>query len=443
MFENKKIFILGMARSGYEVAKLLSKNNNQILITDMKEQEADQVEELKGLGVNYIVTNDPEELLDDSYDYVVKNPGIVMTHKCVVKALQLGIKVINEVEVAYHFLPKDIKIVGITGSNGKTTTTTIAYEILKAAGIPVHIGGNIGIPLSKLVEIIKSKDVLVIEVSDHQLCNIVDFKTNISVLTNLSEVHLDFHGTYENYKNIKKRIFNRHTNNDIAILNYENNDVMEISKDTLSHKLYFSSKQKKDVYIENNFIMFKDEKIISLSDIRIKGIHNYENIMCAILIAKQFNVENEVIKGVLEDFAGVEHRIEFVDKINGREFYNDSKATNIESTIIALKSFDKPTILLLGGLDRGHSFDGLEPYMGNVTNIICYGETKNRIKEWADKINVDCVVVELLEDAVKAAYNLSDENSVILLSPACASWDQYKSFEIRGDEFKRIVGELK
>jgi len=443
MFENKKIFILGMARSGYEVAKLLSKNNNQILITDMKEQDTDQVEELKGLGVNYIVTNDPEELLDDSYDYVVKNPGIVMTHKCVVKALQLGIKVINEVEVAYHFLPKDIKIVGITGSNGKTTTTTIAYEILKAAGIPVHIGGNIGIPLSKLVEIIKSKDVLVIEVSDHQLCNIVDFKTNISVLTNLSEVHLDFHGTYENYKNIKKRIFNRHTNNDIAILNYENNDVMEISKDTLSHKLYFSSKQKKDVYIENNFIMFKDEKIISLSDIRIKGIHNYENIMCAILIAKQFNVENEVIKGVLEDFAGVEHRIEFVDKINGREFYNDSKATNIESTIIALKSFDKPTILLLGGLDRGHSFDGLEPYMGNVTNIICYGETKNRIKEWADKINVDCVVVELLEDAVKAAYNLSDENSVILLSPACASWDQYKSFEIRGDEFKRIVGELK
>lgn len=443
MFDNKKIFILGMARSGYEVAKLLSKKNNQILITDMKEQDPNQVEELKSLGVSYVITDCPEELLDDSYDYVVKNPGIISTHKCVVKATQLGIKVINEVEVAYHLLPKDITIVGITGSNGKTTTTTITYEILKAAGLPVHLGGNIGIPLSKLVEEVKSKDILVLEISDHQLYNVSDFKTNISVLTNLSEVHLDFHGTYENYKNVKKRIFNHHTNSDLAILNYENEDVLEVTKDIMSQKLYFSSKQKQDAYVENKFICYKDEKIIELSDIRIKGMHNYENIMCAILIAKQFNIKNEIIRNVLEDFAGVEHRLEFVKKLNGREFYNDSKATNVESTIIALKSFDKPTIILLGGLDRGHPFDGLEPYMNNVSHIVCYGETKNRIKEWADKIKKDCVVVDVLEEAVKVAYNLSEENNVILLSPACASWDQYKSFEIRGEEFKKFVEELK
>lgn len=442
MFKNKKIFILGMARSGYEVAKLLSKSNNQILITDMKEQDQTQVEELKSLGVNYIVTDSPEELLDDSYDYVVKNPGIISTHKCVVKAKELGIKVINEVEVAYHHLPVGVKVVGITGSNGKTTTTTITYEILKAAGLPVHLGGNIGIPLSKLVTEIKSNDILVIEVSSHQLVDFDSFKTDVSIVTNLSPVHLDFFGTYENYVNNKGRIFNHHTSNDLAILNYENSDVLKISQNITSKKEYFSSKNKKDAYIENGSICYQGEPIVELTDIRVKGMHNYENIMCAIMVAKYFDVENTIIREVLNKFAGVEHRIEFVKRLNGREFYNDSKATNVESTIIALNSFNNPTIILLGGLDRGHSFEGLNPHMRNVKGVVCFGETKNRIKEWTKTINIDSVVVDTLEEAVKAAYNLSDENDVILLSPACASWDQYKSFEIRGDEFKKFVDEL-
>ncbi|MDD2434909.1 MAG: UDP-N-acetylmuramoyl-L-alanine--D-glutamate ligase [Bacilli bacterium] len=442
MFKNKKIFILGMARSGYEVAKLLSKDNNQILITDMKEQDPKQVEELKGLGVNYIVTDSPEEMLDDSYDYVVKNPGIISTHKCVVKAKKLGIEVINEVEVAYHYLPKGVKIVGITGSNGKTTTTTITYEILKAAKLPVHLGGNIGIPLSKLVTDIKPNDILVIEVSSHQLVDFRDFKTDISVVTNLSPIHLDFFGTYENYINNKARIFNHHTKDDLVILNHENNDVLKISENIPSQKLYFSSKNRHDAYIEKGYICYQGDPIVETTDIRVKGMHNYENIMCAIMVAKYFDVENNIIKEVLNKFAGVEHRIEFVKRLNGREFYNDSKATNVESTIIALNSFDKPTIILLGGLDRGHSFDDLEPHMKNVKGIVCYGETKNRIREWSHKINIDSVVVNTLEEAVKAAYNLSDENDVILLSPACASWDQYKSFEERGDEFKKFINNL-
>ena len=179
-----------------------------------------------------------------------------------------------------------------------------------------------------------------------------------------------------------------------------------------------------------------------ISDIRVKGIHNYENIMAAILVAKEFNVSNNVIKEVLNNFAGVEHRIEFVRKLNGREFYNDSKATNVDSTITALKSFSNEVVLILGGLDRGHSFEPLLPYLTHVKHIVCYGETKNRIKQFALDNNIDVTVTDNLEEATKVAYNISLEGDTILLSPACASWDQYKNFEDRGNEFKKIVSEL-
>lgn len=441
MIENKKVFILGMARSGYECAKMLSKYNNDILITDMKEQDSNRVCELEALGVKFVISNNPENMLDSSYDYLIKNPGIRKDHICVLKAKELNIPVINEVEAAYPFFPKNINIIGITGSNGKTTTTTLIYEILKEAGLPVHLGGNIGYPVSGLVEKVKENDILVLEISDHQLTDMYDFKTNISVLTNLSEVHIDFHGTYDIYKNTKKKIFNNHTSNDIAILNYDNNDVMELTKNINSNKQYFSKDNQVDCYIKDGTIYY-GEKIINLSDIKVKGMHNYENIMCAIMVVKQFNVNNEVINKVLKEFKGVEHRIEYVTNINNREFYNDAKATNTESTIIALKSFDKPIILLLGGLDRGHSFEPLNQYMNNVKKVVCYGETKERIKTWCDDINVSCEVVETLEEATKKAYESSKEFDIILLSPACASWDQFESFEKRGETFKKVIKEL-
>lgn len=442
MIENKKIFILGMARSGYEVAKLLSKYNNDILITDMKEQDPNHVKELEELGVKYIVSEQPEYMLDASYDYVIKNPGIRKDHKCILMALELGIPVINEVEVAYFFFPKDITIIGITGSNGKTTTTTLIYEILKEANLPVYLGGNIGFPVASLVEKVKNGDILVLEISDHQLVDMYDFKTNISVLTNLSEVHIDFHGTYEKYKSMKKKIFNHHKSNNLAILNYDNEDVMDLTKDISSNKKYFSIKEEVDCYIKDGSI-YNDGKVINLNDIKIKGMHNYENIMCAIMVCKEFNVSNEIINKVLTEFKGVEHRIEYVTNIKGREFYNDAKSTNTESTIIALKSFDKPVVLLLGGLDRGHSFDPMDEYMHNVKKVICYGETKERIKKWCDSINVSCDIVDSLKEATLKAYQISKEGDVILLSPACASWDQFKDFEKRGEEFKKVISTLK
>ena len=440
MFKDKKIFILGMGKSGVSVARLLAKDNH-VLITDMKCDDLDLIKELEGLGVNVIITKEQDEIFDDSYDYLVKNPGVRLDNPVVLKAKEYNIPILTELEVAYRYLP-EVKIVGITGSNGKTTTTTIIYEFLKAAGLPVHLAGNIGYPLCSQLSEIKKGDIIVVEISSHQLVNLDKFKVDVAVLTNLYQVHLDFFGTFDKYKQNKLRIFNNQDEESVAILNKGDDNVYELTKNLKAKKEYFSSKGEADICIEGEDIVLNGEKVISLSDIRVKGVHNYENIMAAILAAKQFNVSNEVIKEVLNNFAGVEHRIEFVAKINGREFYNDSKATNVDSTITALKSFNNEVVLILGGLDRGHSFEPLLPYLKNVKHIVCYGETKMRIKDFAEKNNIDVTVTDNLEEAVHAAYNISLEGDTILLSPACASWDQYKSFEDRGNEFKKIVGEL-
>ena len=443
MFENKKIFIFGMAKSGYEAAKLLSKYNNEILITDGKEQDENHVKELTDLGVKVEITTNQIDLIDNTFDYMIKNPGIPANNPVVLKAKELGIKVINEIEMAYHFLPKNTKIIGITGSNGKTTTTTLIYEILKKKYPNVYLGGNIGYPLSQIVNDIKENSILVMEISDHQLCDMYEFKTNISLLLNLVHAHIDFHGTYEIYKAMKKRIFNNHTNTDLAILNHDNKDVLELTNDIVSTKKYFSKTDKLDAYIENDGIYYNNELVLNFNDIKLKGMHNYENIMACILAVKQFNVESELIKEYLSTFKGVEHRIEYVDTINGVDYYNDSKSTNNEATMTALKTFKNPTILIMGGLDRNIPFDNLADYVGNVKAIVCYGETKNKIKEFADKNNVNCYVLENLNEAVNKAHEIAESGDTVLLSPACASWDQFKTFEERGELFKNLVKGLR
>ena len=443
MYSNKKIVILGMARSGYEVAKLLSNYNNEIIVTDTTSQEEDKVRQLENLNIKVIIDSNQEKYIDETVDLVIKNPGIIKTNDAVVKANKLNIKVVNELEVAYFFLPENVNIIGITGSNGKTTTTTILYEILKKASLNVHLGGNIGLPLSSLIGKVKSGDTLVLEISDHQLVDMYEFKTNISILTNLYKNHLDFHGSYEVYKNVKKKIFNHHTSDDLAIINYGSNDSLELLKDIKSTKEYFSSNILCDCYIKDDYIVYNDEKIVALKDIKVPGNHNYENIMCAIIVAKKYDVSNQIINEVLADFNGVEHRIEYVRTYKERMFYNDSKSTNVDSTITALSSFDKMTILIMGGLDRGHLFDSLLGHLTNVKLIVCYGETKDRIKSWCDLNNIKCVVTDDLKSATNISFEKSKENDVILLSPACASWDQYKCFEDRGNEFKNIVNNMK
>ena len=441
MFKNKKIFILGMARSGYEAAKLLSDYNNEIIVTDGKEQKEELVSELESLGVKVAITNNQVSLLDSSFDYVIKNPGIKYDNPVVLKAKELGIKVINEVEMAYSFLDKSVNIIGITGSNGKTTTTTLISEFMKKSFDNIYLGGNIGIPLSNFVRDIKPNSYLILEISDHQLCDMYNFKTNVSVLTNITPTHLDFHKSYEVYQMTKKKIFNNHTCDDLAIINKDDEVSMKITDDIKSIKVYYGHDKINLAYYDEKGIYYDSKLIIKLDDIILKGKHNYQNIMGAIIAVKKYGVTDEVIQKVLKEFKGVEHRLEYVNTINGVTYYNDSKATNCVSTITALNSFDKPTILLLGGYDRGHSFHDLDNSMKNVKCVICFGETKNRIEEFCNDLNVKCYKKNTLKEAMNVVKDISTPGDIVLLSPACASWDQYDKFEDRGDEFKKLVRE--
>lgn len=445
MFENKKIFILGMARSGYQAARVLAKRGNTIVLNDKNEnQDESHVKELESLGVKVILGSHPDDILDESFDYLIKNPGVHFDHKYLKYAEEHNIKVINEIEMAYHLLPKGVKLIAITGTNGKTTTTSLTYEIVSAA-FPgrTHLAGNIGFPLCEVIENIKENDYLVMEIGVPQLHDFYDFNPDIAVLTNIYEAHLDMFGTREYYNENKLRMFQNHTSKNIAIINKGNEDAYRITKDIKSTKKYFSSKEKIDgAYLENDKIYYYGEEIIDTKDIKLQGVHNYENIMCAIMIAKELGISNEIMRKAISEFSGVEHRIEFVRTYNGKDFYNDSKATNVTSTQIALSAFKKPTVLILGGLERTQSFLELKDYLKNTKAVVCYGECKDRCKKEIDSLGIKCDVVNNLKEAVELANEESVSGDVILLSPASASWDQYKCFEDRGDEFKKLVKEL-
>ena len=445
MFINKKILILGMARSGIAAAKLLIKRNNRVVINDLKEDHDKKViKELKDLGCKLVLGTHPYDLLDDTFNYVIKSPGIRDDHKIVIQAKELGIPVINEVELAYYLIPKDVIIIGITGTNGKTTTTTLTYEIMhKAFGNKVHLAGNIGYPLCSIIDDLKKDDIIVMEVSVQQSVNIQEFHPHIALITNYSPAHIDFVGSYENYKKIKAKMFYNQNEFDIAILNLNNSDVLLEMKDIKSIKKYFSSTKKTNCYLDNNIIYYNNEKVIERDIIKIPGMHNIENILGAISIAKEFNVSNEVIRDAISNFSGVEHRLEFVKEINGVKFYNDTEATNIKCTQIALQSFDNPIIIILGGLERGQNFDDLKKYSKNIKAIIGIGETRKRVEEFGKKINVPTYIHEYLKDGFSDIINIMKSGDIVLLSPASASWDQYKECEVRGKEFKDLVKELK
>ena len=447
MFENKKVFILGLARSGFAAAKYLIKHNNEVILNDGKEEEKldkNQIEELRSLGVKLIFGSHPDDILDESFDYLIKNPGVPIDHKYVLKARELGIEVINEAEMAFRLLPEDIKLMAITGTNGKTTTTTLTYEMMKAYyKEKVFLTGNIGYPMTDLLGKVKSGDYIVMEVSCQQLENMSKFKPNVALLTNFSPAHIDFFKTYENYKRVKTKLFQNQTAEDVAILNAENEESLNETKDIKSTKKYFSSKKKVNgTYLVGNDIYYNGEYVLSRDDIKIAGMHNVENVMAAITIVKEFNVPSEVIKEVVSNFKGVEHRLEFSGEVNTRRFYNDTEATNIKCTQIALSSFDQDTFIILGGLERGQNFEDLIPFMKNVKGILAIGTCRDRVKELGDKLGIPTIVHEYLKDGFKELYDMSTPNSVILLSPGSASWDQYKECEVRGAEFKALVKEL-
>lgn len=448
MFKNNKVLILGLARSGYQAAKVLIKRGNTVILNDGKAEEKldqEQIKELREAGVELIFGGHPDDLLDSSFDYLIKNPGVPIDHKYVLKARELGIEVINEVEMAYRLLPENVKIVGITGTNGKTTTTTLTYEILhKALGDKVFLAGNIGYPLCSILDKVKENDIIVMEVSCQQLENLSTFRPNVGLITNLSPAHIDFLKSYENYKYVKSKLFKNQDSSDVAIANMENNDVLEITKNIKSQVKYFSSaKEINGCYLKDGAIYYYGNKVIDTDSIFIAGKHNLENCMGAIMIAKEFKVSNDVICDVISNFKGVEHRLEFVAKVNGRSFYNDTEATNIKCTQIALSSFDKPIIVILGGLERGQDFFELAPFMEHVKAIVGIGQCRERVLEFGKSVNIPTYIYEKLSDGFDKCYEISENGDIILLSPASASWDQYKECEVRGAEFKSKVEELK
>ena len=446
MFENKKILVLGMARSGYEACKYLSKHNNTIILNDggnRDKQDEKKVLELESFGVTLIFDSHPDDLLDDSFDYIIKNPGIRNDHKYVVRAKELGIEVINEAEMAYRLLPNDVTLIGITGTNGKTTTTTLTYEMIKKSGKKVHLAGNIGYPLCSFLEKLESGDIIVMEVSCQQLANMKEFRPHIALMTNLSEAHIDFFGSYDEYKKVKLKLFLNQTEDDIAILNIENDEVMKGTTDIKSNVKYFSSKREiNGAYLLDDKLYYYDEFIMNRDDFLLKGNHNVENALGAMMVAKEVGVDNESIVSVLKTFTGVRHRLEFIDKVKGVDYYNDTEATNTKCTTIALSSFDKNVILILGGLERGQEFHDLDNFINPVKEIVGIGECRDRVKEYGDSVGIKTNTFEKLSEAMNYINSVVESGDTVLLSPASASWDQYRQCEDRGDEFRNIVKKL-
>lgn len=448
VFEHKRVLVIGLAKSGVAVAKLLLHQGAMVTVNDrIPLEENPDAKSLIEEGIRVLAGSHPVDLLEEHFDFVVKNPGIPY-HNCMVEAaMKKGIPVYTEIEIAYQLL--EGLIIGITGSNGKTTTTTLASLMLKES-FPerqVFAAGNIGIPLSQLAEQSTKEDIYVSELSSFQLMGIDQFKPKIACIVNIFSAHLDYHGTREEYIEAKLQLTKNQTEDDYLVYNADYPELMTLIKGhTKATLVPFSRKSVLDfgACVEGDSICFNGEKVIPVSTIQVPGTQNVENVLAAVAIAKLAGATNEGIQKAVQNFHGVKHRTQFVKEVNKRRFYNDSKATNIIATQTALRSFTNQSVILIaGGLDRGNGFDELVPDLTSVSGIVLYGETKEKLQEAAKLAGVPVIeVVNTLEEATKKAYAISKEDDIILLSPACASWDQFKNFEIRGDEFIQVVENL-
>ncbi|WP_404331418.1 UDP-N-acetylmuramoyl-L-alanine--D-glutamate ligase [Mesobacillus maritimus] len=445
LYKHKKILVLGLAKSGVSAAALLHKLGAFVTVNDSKPlSENPEAQKLLEQGIKVVCGSHPVELMEEGFELVVKNPGIPYQNPMILKAIEKRIPVITEVELAYQI--SEAPFIGITGTNGKTTTTTLIFEMLREGGRNPLIAGNIGTVASGVAQEASQDDNIVIELSSFQLMGISSFRPKIAIITNLYNAHLDYHGTLEEYHLAKARITENQQEDDYFICNADQEEVMDIARNSKANIIPFSTKNilKKGVFVDDGWVFFNQEKIISQRDIALPGEHNLENILSAVAAAKLAGAENEAIIHVLKTFTGVRHRLQFVDEISERKFYNDSKATNILATQKALSAFDAPIILLAGGLDRGNSFDELIPSLKGIKVLITFGQTAGKIEEAGKQAGIKTIIrVDNVEKAVPEAFNLSDAGDVILLSPACASWDQYKTFEVRGDMFIEAVHKLK
>lgn len=443
-YNGKVILVLGLAKSGFAAGKLLHKLGAEVVVNDQKPlAENLQALELQQLGIEVICGGHPLQILDRDFDLVIKNPGIPYSNPLVQKALEKGISVVTELEIAS--IISEAEIIAITGSNGKTTTTTLIYEMLKSSRRIPLIAGNIGTVACEVAEKATEKNVLVTEVSSFQLMGTEQFHPKIAVFLNLFDAHLDYHGTRQDYGLAKAKIFANLTEEDFCVVNEDDAEVMLLAEHVKAQKVLFSVKKpvENGAYIKEGYVYYQNEKIVSIKDIVLPGAHNLENIVAAISAAKLAGATTERIVEVLSTFAGVKHRTQFVTAINNRKFFNDSKATNMLATKVAVSAFLQPVILLAGGLDRGNEFDDLIPTLEKVKGVVLYGETAPKLKMAAEKAGLTFIkIVNNVTEAVNLAYKHSESGDVILLSPACASWDQFKTFEERGETFIEAVYKL-
>lgn len=441
-YEGQNVLVLGLAKSGFAAAKLLHRLGAKVIVNEYKQLAADDQLKLtlEQMGIMVIDGGHPETILS-GIELVVKNPGIPYSNPVLVKAEAQEIPIIVETDIAAQV--SEAPMIAITGTNGKTTTTTLLHAILTADGQSPLFAGNIGEVLSEVVLSATRDNVLVTELSSFQLMASPHLHPQISLLLNFDEAHLDYHRDLAEYHGAKAKIFQNQTTADYCVYNADDARITSAIEQCQAQRIAFSQlKQTNGAYVENEWIYYREEPIIALKEVVLPGKHNIENMLAAITVAKLSGVKTAAIIAVLQTFSGVKHRLQFVVKKNQHYFYNDSKATNIQAAKTALASFQRPIVWLAGGLDRGVDFNELRPYCEHVEAIVTFGETADKFIDLAQALHVSVAKAETMAEAVVIADAFASDEAVVLLSPACASWDQYPSFEVRGDVFLAAVEQL-
>lgn len=446
----KRVLVLGLAKSGVAVAKLLHRLGAHVTVNDRKpREEAPEAAVLEALGIRVVCGGHPEGIVNDSLDLVVKNPGIPYRVEPVQAALALNLPIVTEVEIAYRL--SKAPFVGITGSNGKTTTTTLVGQMLAEGKVPNVVAGNIGRALTDVAASLDRSSWLVAELSSFQLKGTVAFRPRVAALLNIIPAHLDYHETMDDYVQSKQKLLSNQTADEIAIVNADCAHSMRLAAEAKSRVWRFSRTQEVAVGtdVRDGWICFHEkvgqtEQIVPVAEIALIGQHNLENALAAVAIAKACGVQTAAIADVLRQFPGIEHRLEFVRELDGVRYYNDSKATNPVALARALESFTAPVVLIAGGLDRGIDFRELVPlFKERLHGLVVYGQVRDVLAQRGREAGVPVVAAAAhLRDAVVKARGMARTSDVVLLSPACASWDQFASFEERGGIFKQAVHSL-
>lgn len=447
-FNNKEVLVIGYGVTGKATTNYLLKKGAKVTVLDRGEftDNPSVPLHLAHKAVFYDKHTVPSTILEETYDLVVKSPGISPLHEDIVRLKERGLPIVGDIELVYQ--DKKPSAIGITGTNGKTTTTIIVDLMLKELPQKTWLAGNIGIPVLEVAEQIAPDDEMLLELSSFQLDTIFQFKPHIAAFTNILSAHIDNHGTREDYVNAKLKLIQNVTEEDYVIYNADSQELTELVSTTEATLIPFAihhvteNIQQTGAYIEDGYFMFCGEKVASVASLFIKGEHNLENVLVAIAIAKLKGVSNEYIEEVLRTFKGVPHRIQWVASSEGRTFYNDSKSTNPTAAITALKTFTTPVIYIGGGMERSDDYRLLLPYLGHVKHLYLYGQSKDIMAKALESANIPITLGETLAEVTKLAYASAVKGDTVLLSPSCASWGQFKNFEQRGEMFIELIQEL-